>query len=159
MFGITIERREEEPVCDEKMAVVGRAASRKAQRQHDAQVAADAVRAFQGGQPKVRKEHGPAYVTLCVVAGIVLLASMHAILHLLSVVLLIVAVAGVTAVVAWATRGLHLPRRRRVVVPAPTPELTPQVQAAVAEGLIGLPLPAAQRAVQARVTRRVGSRP
>jgi hypothetical protein len=122
-LGITIERLEEPEMCDEKMAVVGRAAGRKAQREHDAKVAADAVRAYQNGSAP-KKEHGPAYITLCTVGGIVLLAEMHTILHALTIVLIIAMAIGAVAALAFVTRGSHLPRRRRVMEPAPDPELT-----------------------------------
>jgi hypothetical protein len=142
-LGITIEGPEESQMCDEKMAVVGRAAGRRAQRQHDARVAADAVRAFQSGAP-AKKEHGPAYVTLCVVGGIVLLAELHAILHVLSVLLIIAAVIGTVAGLALVTRSWHLPRRRRYVVPAPDPELAARTVTTVESATV-LPLDRARR--------------
>jgi hypothetical protein len=144
-LGITIERLEEEPeMCDEKMAVVGRAAGRKAQREHDAKVAADAVRAFQNGSAP-KKERGPLAITLCTVGGIVLLAEMHAILHALTVVLIIATVVGAVAALAYVTRGWHLPRRRRYVVPAPAPVLT-QRPRTVVDSVAVQPLEAARKA-------------
>src|SRR5258708_17284523 len=57
--------------------------------------------------------------------------------------------AGALIAAGWVTRAVIRARRwlrdrRPVVVPAPqpAPELTPQVQAALAEGLIGMPVPA-----------------
>jgi len=95
-------------MCDEKMAVVGRAAGRRAQRQHDAQVAADAVRSYvNGAAPK--KEHGPLAITLCVVAAIVLLASMNAILHALLIA--VISILGVAALGG----GVLLARRVRAL--------------------------------------------
>ena len=91
---------------DEKMATVGRAAGRRAQRQHDAQVAADAVRGYVNGVPP-KKERGPLAITLCVVGGIVVLASMNAILHALLIA--VISILGVAALGG----GVLLARRVR----------------------------------------------
>jgi len=77
-------------MCDkqERMAVVGRSAGRKAQREHDAKVAADAVRSYVNGQarPAGKTSLTPtqyAERVPMVVGGIVLLAAMNWLLHAL----------------------------------------------------------------------------
>jgi hypothetical protein len=72
----------------ERMAVVGRSAGRKAQREHDAKVAADAVRSYVNGQarPAGKTSLTPtqyAERVPMVVGGIVLLAAMNWLLHAL----------------------------------------------------------------------------
>jgi len=129
-LGITIEQLEEPQMCDEKMAVVGRAAGRKAQREHDARVAADAVRAFQNGAPRTARTDKARNV-LAVVGVLFVMASMSAIVHAVVIILTVAAVVGLVALLAFVTRGLHLPRRRRHVMPAPDPVLTGRVRTQV----------------------------
>jgi len=107
--------------CGVTPAVIGRAAGRKAQREHDAKVAADAVKAFTAGQAQPSpfdKATRTAQRVLAVVGGIVLLASVNFLLHALLYALL-----AVFALVCGAAVVVTVRRRRRLrkVIPAPLP--------------------------------------
>jgi hypothetical protein len=123
-LGIEIGRKDDTMCeqCKVTPAVMGRAAGRKAQREHDAKVAADAVRAYAKGSAAPQSRPTPteyAQRVLMVAGGIVLLASvnflMHALLYTLAAVFTVLC--GVAAVVAVRRRR----RRLRTVIPAPLP--------------------------------------
>jgi hypothetical protein len=104
--------------CKVTPAVIGRAAGRKAQREHDAKVAADALRAYHGqaAAPRLTATQYAERV-LMVVGGIVLLASMNFLLHALLISLAVLfAAVSTTAVVVTVRRRK---RRLRTVIPAP----------------------------------------
>ena len=99
--------------------VVGRVAARRAQAKHDQQVREEAIRSVLG-QPAPPRLTATGYAQRClaVVGGIVLLASVNLILHVLVITLavLFAAVSCSAAVVTVRRR-----RKRRPVIPAPLP--------------------------------------
>jgi hypothetical protein len=111
--------------CKVTIGSVGAAAGRKAQREHDAKVAADALRAYHNGQPARAGLTATDYAqrVLMVAGGIVLLASMNFLMHALLVTLaaLFAVLCGVAAVVTVRSR-----RRLRTVIPAPLPAARPR---------------------------------
>jgi hypothetical protein len=112
--------------CTVTPAVIGRAAGRKAQREHDAKVAADAVKAFTAGQPQPSQFDKATRTAQKVLAGVgvvVLLASVNFIEHVVLITL-----AGLFALVCSAAAAVTVRRRRRrrTVIPAPLPAARPR---------------------------------
>lgn len=144
-------------MCDERMAVVGRAAGRRAQRQHDAKVAADAIRSYQNGasQPTAfDRATGKAKTVLAWVGGICAAAAVGSgvlgvALHVLAVMLGMAAGLAVLGGAALITRRVRQLTRQPLPYPVPLHQLTPDVQAAIAAGMVERP--AAIPAPRARV--------
>jgi hypothetical protein len=107
--------------CAVTPAVIGRAAGRKAQREHDAKVAADAVKAFTAGQPQPSQFDKATRTAQKVLAGVgvvVLLASVNFIEHVVLITLAVVFALVCSAAVTVAVRRR---RRLRTTIPAPLP--------------------------------------
>jgi hypothetical protein len=156
-LGVAIDRLEDKGMCDERMTVVGRAAGRKAQRQHDAKVAADAVRAYQNGSAKpARQPLTPtqyAQRVLAVCGGIVGLYAMNFLLHAMLVTLAVL-FAGVSATAVVVT----VRRRRRTAraIPAPLPAASPRT-VVTAVHIQAVESPSSARALGGELTRARGA--
>jgi len=133
-LGIEIGRKDDTMCeqCKVTPAVMGRAARRKAQREHDARVAADAIRSYQNGVPQPRagafdRATGKAKTALAWTGGICAAAAvgsgaLGAAVHILAWVLGILAglvVLAVAGVVTWRVQKLS---RRPLPYPAPAPD-------------------------------------
>ena len=114
--------------CDRKHApgigAVGAAAARRAQAKHDQQIREQTIRELTGLQaPPQLTSTQYAQRVLCVVGGIVLLASVDLVVHIVVITVLVAVILALVGGVGVLAYRLGRRNRRTPVLPAPDPEL------------------------------------